>query len=372
MYKNLPSPRWNETRKRWELSIMRNGKRRAFTSQKKTTGKKEVIEKASKWLDAFGSDDKTDRLLSEVWELYINDYIARKGENEQIRHLRSTSRVYILPALGDRRCGTLRIEDWQNVINTARPHNRRCKELSRKYLNNIRGVIINFCRWAVARDYLTKDPSGQLYVPNNAKTVGKDILQVEDIAVLFSKRTGYWYERAFLLEVLTGMRPGEVLGLQWDDYEGGALHINRSVNSLGRVTPGKNKNAKRTIALPPEARDLLEEQRRETKHLKSQWIFCNKVGGKAAQNNYRVCWNLVCETHGFPAHVTPYSLRHTFFTHTEAYLPDRMVKAIFGHSSTTDSHKLYGSHTINGEAVEAAHRLAVTPLYEAAKKNAQQ
>lgn len=369
MYKRLPSARWDEKNKRWVLSVMISGRRKQFTSGKKTGGKKEVTEKAAAWLDSQDTEEKTNKRLSEVWALYLSDYVARKGENEQVIKLRSLGRVFILPALGDRRVGSLTIEDWQRVINDAKPSKNK-RTLSKKYLNNLKGAIVNFCRWAVPRDYMTKDPAPHLYVPNNAHEVGRVILQVDDVAKLFAFRTGLWYERALLLELLTGLRPGEVLGLKRTDYKDGVLSISRAINSRGIVTGGKNKNAARVLVLPEEVRALVVEQLEATKPLRSVWLFPNTIGAQPSQVQYRRCWARIAAAHGLPSAVTPYSLRHTFFTHTEAHLPDRMIKAVFGHSAATDSHKLYGEHEIDGEAVEAARRLSVTPLYEAAK-NAQ-
>ena len=84
------------------------------------------------------------------------------------------------------------------------------------------------------------------------------------------------------------------------------------------------------------------------------------------QEGLRRGWQRLCRAHGFPADTTPYSLRHTFYTHTEAFLPDRMIKMVFGHSEKTDSHALYGNHAIDGELKEAAKKLEITPIYQAA------
>ncbi len=178
-----------------------------------------------------------------------------------------------------------------------------------------------------------------------------------------------------MLEILTGLRPGEVLGLQRDDYDRstGAITINRSINSRGKVTPGKNKNARRAIVLTDDVKKILDEQLDDTEYLDSEWIFCNRIGLAPSQDSLRDTLKILVKEHELPDGITPYSLRHTFYSHTEAYLPDRIIKGIFGHSDKTDGHSIYGNHEVAGEAQEAAKRLSVTPLYKAAnqKENAE-
>lgn len=369
MYKRLPVPKWDAKHCRWVLSVMIDGQRKQFTSNKKTTGKKEVTERAAAWVQSQDKDGKTRRRLSDVWALFLDDYKNKKGDNEQLIQLRSLGRVFILPALGSRPIGSLYLEDYQSVINDAKPQ-RRGRPLSRKYLNNLKGALVTFNRWAVARHYTAEAITGQLYVPASAELVGRSVLQLSDIKRLFSSRLGLTYERGLLLEVLTGLRPGEVLGLHREDYRDGCLYIRRAINARGKITDGKNKNALRVLDLPQEVRELVAEQLRDTEPLGSVYMFPNSVGGTPSQTQFRRCWARMVKAHGLPLDVTPYGLRHTFFTHTEAHLPDRVIKSVFGHSAKTDSHKLYGEHAIDGEAREAARRLAVTPLYEAAK-NAQ-
>lgn len=366
MYRRLPKAKWDETSKKWILSVTVDGVRRRFVSRKKSTGKKEVTERAAEWIQSQDKDGKPNLKFADVWNTYLADYTRKKGENEQLIQMRSIGRVFLLPALGSRTIGKLTIEDFQAVINEARPQ-KGTRPLSRKYLNNLKGVIVGFNRWAVVRDYMTRDLSGQLYVPASAKTVGRTILQISDIEELFKNRTGLWYERGLLLEVLTGLRPGEVLGLHRDDYIDGCLYVRRSINARGNITDGKNANASRVISLPEEVRKLVAEQLTQTIALKSVYMFPNKLGGEPSQVQFRRCWARICKAHGFPEQVTPYSLRHTFFTHTEAHLPDRLIKSVFGHSAKTDSHHLYGEHSIDGEAQEAERRLSVTPLYKAAQ-----
>ena len=375
---DIPQPKWDSKHNKWILSIMIDGKRKQFVSRTpKMPGKRECRERCLEWLEN-GKSDNSSKCLKTAIDDYLEDYITRHGSNEQIVNLSSIFRSFLIPTLGNRKCGSLVFEDWQDIINNAKPIPRyrkdgtvygKTQKLSKKYLSSIKGAIISFCKWAYPRHYLKEIPT-DLYLPTDAPTVGKEILQLSDIEKLFTNPTGLWYERALMFEVLTGWRPGEVLGLQKSDYDPatGIVTVNRSLNARGIITPGKNKNARRTIELTSEVKAILNEQLENTDYLESEWIFCNPLGDKPSQAAVRNCWKRIVKHKGLPEATTPYSLRHTFFTHTESYLPDRIIKSIFGHSQRTDSHALYGVHHVPEEAHEAAKRLAVTPIYKSAFK----
>ena len=362
-YKEI-HPRYDEKHGKWIVDIVLDGKRKQFSSTlPKAAGRRAVREKALIYLEK--ATDKEAVKFSDVWDLYLSDYLRRHGENEQIRQIRTLGTLFLLPKLAKRPTGKISVDDWQSILNDAKPQKGN-KPLSKKYLMNIKSVIASFCRWAVPHGYMSISPSDALYVPASAVRGTRSILQLDDVSRLFSKRTGLWFERALLVEVLTGLRPGEVLGIQRQDIKGNALSICRAINARGIVTEGKNRNARRVIVCPPEVMELITEQEKATERLRSPWLFCNKIGDKPSQAQLRRAWKRLIKAHDLPEDTSPYSLRHTFFTHTEAYLPDRIIKQVFGHSDRVDSHRLYGMHTIDGEAAEAADRLQVTPLYNAA------
>lgn len=376
---NLPQPKWDKKNKKWILSIMIEGKRKQFVSRTPgMPGKRECRDRAREWVESGQNvPDRVD--FDTAYNRFLEDYLQKHGENEQYRVLKDIGRLFLSPAVGSKKCYKITIDDWQGIITNAKPIPRKRKDgtvyytterFSKKYLCKIRSSITAFVKWAAPRHICEYMPESQLYIPSDAPRGHREILQLSDIEKLFSEPTGLWYERLFLFEVLTGWRPGEVIGLQWCDIDEttGIVTINRSINSHGKITEGKNRNAHRSLQLTPELRMILNEQKEATGELDSPWVFCNHIGCKARQNAIRRCWKSIVEKKGLPENTTPYSLRHTFFTHTEAYLPDRIIKAIFGHSESTPSHDLYGNHIIDGELQEASKRLQVTPLFEAAKK----
>lgn len=365
----LPQPKWDEKKKRWILRIQIQNTRKAFTSSKpRMEGKRECRAKAEKWLDSVGSNESI--LFEDAFKRFLDYYFDRYGKSEQYVQYEKLGRNYLLPFLSGMKMGDIRLDDYQRVLSEATPVNTsRTKNLSKKYLRNIMSTIKAFHKWAVAREYTRLNLMDELYVPKNAPERGRHILQLDDITKIFREPTGLHYERALQFELLTGVRPGELLGFQIGDYDPltGIIHIRRAVNSKGAITPGKNKNAQRDIALPERVRQIVEEQIEVSRSLRSKWLFCQPSGMIGSQRGLLRCWKRICEAHGIDPETSPYSLRHTFYAHTEAFIPDRMIKIFFGHGDKTDSHALYGNHAIDGEAKEYRDKLVTTPIYQAAE-----
>ena len=152
--------------------------------------------------------------------------------------------------------------------------------------------------------------------------------------------------------MLTGLRPGELMGLQWPDIQGNTIHVQRAVNVRGEITKGKNQNAVRSFVLSAMARRVLEDQREITGHQDSVFCITN-------EQHYYKRWKAYCTANGLTK-VTPYELRHTFVSVVKT-LPAGEVKGLVGHSLDMDTFGVYG-HILTGEAEATAEAVEGTFL----------
>lgn len=98
----------------------------------------------------------------------------------------------------------------------------------------------------------------------------------------------------YLLALMTGMRRGELLGLQWQDldFEGCALTVRRIVTVVrNRITEGepKTKASRRRIDLPASTLAALREHQRRlfARGLRaSPWVFPNAAGRPIEPHNF--------------------------------------------------------------------------------------
>lgn len=208
-----------------------------------------------------------------------------------------------------------------------------------------------FCKWLRLSKMSTLRPE-ELHVPKGARSKEKEILQPEDLRTLFEVGTTIRdgkliedpYVNAYRFSVVTGLRPGELIGLSWKDVKGGRVKIRRAINTRGEETHGKNDNAVRAFALTDSAAAILQAQKKLTGGQES-------VFGISCEDTYRKYWRRYCEANGLH-YVPPYNLRHTFVSLAKT-LPEGQVKPLVGHSRQMDTFGIY-AHLIHGEDVQTA------------------
>ncbi len=354
--KRTSSAYWEEKRNRWRIDVQKNGIRKTFySSVPGRNGKRECHEKADAWLDDGIIDSR--KKVKDMAELYIDNLKCTTSKSHW-RQYDSHMRNYIVQYIGNVRMEDLNEQHLQTVLNKAFAHG-----LSKKSLCNIRACeqnFIKFCRKSKSTTLMCED----LIIPRRASASQKSILQPDDIRKLFSCNTTLSYNKevnepfvnAWRFEVLTGLRPGEILGLQQSDIFRSTIHIQRSVNIYGEITSGKNDNARRSFELSPMAVKVLQQQLDylKSEFIKTPWVFCGADGKPPREEYYARRLKRFCEYNGITP-ISPYELRHTFVSIAKE-LNLGTLQTIVGHSADMDTLGVYG-HTVNGELKLAAQNI---------------
>ena len=347
----MNSPRWDG--RRWIVQEQKDGRRHTFTSSVPgAKGRKEAIKKYEKWYFGEASGEKT---VNQVSKEYLRDVRSRCGENSAAyEQYECYIRLYIAPQCGQKKICKMTLRDWQSVINEATGEK---KALSDKTLRNLRGIIKALIKFGY-EDYQCELLRGELYIPKGRSKEEKQFLQRDDVRRLLEP-SKLWYHPLFCFLLLTGMRPGEALGLQIGDIEGDRVYIRRAVNARGHITDGKNKNARRMIPIDGLASSILRKtiQRNEEANLRTSWIFCSPDGSQGKQARMRKHWQKLREERDLPGSV--YSLRHTFISMMKNVMPEAMIKDIVGHSVSMDTFGTYG-HITESESRTAAEIINLT------------
>ncbi len=335
--------------KRWRIAVQKDGVRKYFYSSKPgKRGKCEANAKADRFLDEGVADDT--RRVDDLYKEFIKDKelstCARNSYNIQNRYDN-----YVKPIVGGRRLSTLTTVDIQHVINKAFG-----KGLAEKTLKNLRGDLSAFLKYCRLQSLTTLTAEG-VTIPASAKRSQKTILQPSDLQILFSHENtmyrgkvvyDYWIH-LYRIAVLTGMRPGELIGLRWCDIHDGIIHITRSVNVDQEVTQGKNRNAIRPVYITPHIKRELDQQYLLTEN-------CQTVFEVPTTDMLRDHWKRYAEFNGITK-TTLYEMRHTFVSVAQA-LPEGLVKKIVGHSQSMDTWGTY-AHLLDGQGSDTAARLEI-------------
>lgn len=347
---NRAEPRWDESRRRWVLRVQYEGHRKAFYSSRPgKQGVREVELAARDWLE----DNCPDTIrFNTAWEQYIT-YKRKMTGTANASKLEQIGRLYILPNIPNKRLASIVAMDWQKCIDAP-----ALKNLSRRTCVNVRATIgqfINYCRlqnWKI-----DERATASLTIPASARTGERHIVQPDELQILLTDDTIPRYNKighcreihAFRLLVLTGLRRGELCGLKWEDVDRQVIHVHRSINSIGEITQGKNKNARRDVILSSYAMQVLEDQRAmlAAEGIISPWVFPRKNVDTPSSDHLYKAWQAYSEYHNIKASL--HELRHTFISIAGMSIPLELLKREVGHSASMDTFGVYG-HAIDGEA----------------------
>lgn len=335
MKERTNTAKWMAAQGRWQIKVQKDGQRRTFTSRKPgRAGQREANAKADAWLDAGTATP------GKAANLAYNEFLERVKKTTgrgNYRPMEARFRCWIAPRIGNARMDRLRPADLQAILDDAQAAGR-----SRKYIQSMRGDLSAFMRFCRAAGYPSVDMDA-VTVPASARAGERTILQPEDVVRLLQcdeimtrgkivKDDMVHYYR---LAVMTGMRPGELLGLTWADVQQGAVLVRGSVNIYGEHTRGKNDNAIRRVNLTSYAQ----------REFAAQWQLTGPAGDRVfrgmTENGVYQRWRRFCDHNGI-TQCSLYELRHTFVSMVQASLPEGLVKSIVGHSQSMDTFGVYG------------------------------
>ncbi len=146
----------------------------------------------------------------------------------------------------------------------------------------------------------------------------------------------------------TGLRPGELAHLSWNDvsFEMGTITV-RSKRDVGWII---KTNEERVIKLGKDTIAILKELH---KTRKSRWVFSE---GDKPVKSIRRALSTAARNAGLSKRVTPNMLRHTFSTHMLASGASvSEVKELLGHVHLTTTEKY--THAIKGHLQASVERL---------------
>ena len=231
------------------------------------------------------------------------------------------------------------------------------KGLSAKTVRNINQVISSAMDLAVAQKIILTNPTNACELPKvehqEMQTIPAEQLQ----AFLEEARATGVYEM-YYIELATGLRRGELLGLKWQDidWKNGIIKVRRQVARVdGKIVeaPLKTKNSYRAVTISQQAIEVLKQQKAKTN---DQYVFPSPNGGPISPDSVNNMLKRVLERAGIPK-VRFHDLRHTFATIALQNGVDiKTVSGMLGHFSAGFTLDTY-AHVTTAAQKEAAQTM---------------
>ena len=202
---------------------------------------------------------------------------------------------------------------------------------------------------AVDFGLIARNPCAQVKRPRHQP---KDAapFSLQEARTLISETVDTRWNALIVLALTTGMRQGELFGLEWESVDLDARTIRvaqQAVEISGKVNiaPTKTKSSVRTIELPQPAVESLIRHRaillREG-HAGSKWVFPAPEGGLMSRGNFRTrVWNRLLNRLEFD-HRGFHNCRHTFASLAiGGGVPITVVSKQLGHANVTTTMNIY-------------------------------
>ena len=163
----------------------------------------------------------------------------------------------------------------------------------------------------------------------------------------------------YYVELATGLRRGELLGLKWEDIdlEQGSIHVRRQIARIdGKIVeaPLKTKNSYRSVSIGRDAVEILREQREKSN---SEYVFPSPTGGPISPDSVLKMLHRVLKRAGLPE-IRFHDMRHTFATVALQNGVDiKTVSGMLGHYSAGFTLDTY-AHVTTAAQRQAANTMS--------------
>lgn len=334
--------------------------------QRSITGKtqKEVAQKlkaATAAIDAGTYTAPNKMTVGEWLDIWQRDYLGG------VKPLTAASykgiiKNHIKPALGAGKLEALNAHTVQEFYNSL-------ENLSPSSIKTVHGVLHQALKQAMINGYIRFNPTTACKLPRAERREIAPLDEAQTTAFLAAIK-GHQFEALYTLDLFTGMRRGELLGLTWDcvDFKKGTIRIEKQLQREkkrgGQYVFVSLKNGKaRTITPAPFVMKLLKRHRtgQTEQRLKagplwedSDLVFTdergNHLNGETIYKNFK----RIAEGLGIPG-ARLHDLRHTYAVAAIRSGDDiKTIQGNLGHATAAFTLDVYGHVTEEMKKASAA------------------
>lgn len=328
-----------------------------------------------KWVNGFDSEKEAEQALKEAQDRIRMGYDPEKSDwtlSEYIDHWLEKKQLDIKPTT------------YRNYVQSCNANLKpvlggfKIKDISPKIIDEMkmiwvregksnRDIAYNIKMLSMALNQAAKDqiipfnPAGGVSRP---KKKSKEILPISDEDfIMILEKSKEPYRIAMLLAYATGMREGEIAGLQWRDidFENKRLYVRRRMSKKFEIDDVKSKAGRRNISLDDGIIKKLIKARLGLKNQRGTGFVVQLKNGQPVNPDYLGRAFKRCkEKAGLDIEATFHTIRHTHASILlKAGVHPKVVQERLGHSSIQITLDTY-SHLIPSMQEEAMKNIKVT------------
>lgn len=346
--------------------------------------KKDAEDKLQEYKNGLNSglsNDYDKLTLGNVCKLWLFEKIKNTVKPSTFERYEGVYRIYIKPSpLYPIKLKDLKSLDIQRYYNDLFNSGK-----STSIIKNLDKLLKSFFNYCIDEGYIVRNYciGKSITIPesNSVNENKKDditVFTVDEQNQFINAVQDHRLKALFLLDLGTGLREGEILGLKWSDidFENCTVSIKRAIKGVTLIegtkrhyhlieqTP-KTKNSIRTIPFPENLIPILEKhqlQQKEEKikagpaYTKNDYVFCTELGLPIDPRNLRRSYERVLKNNDIP-YKKFHSLRHTFATRLfENNVPLKTVQMLLGHSNINITANIY-THVMPPEKFKAIDKI---------------
>lgn len=359
---------WREKVKKFEARITigydKDGKQKQLSKYFKTK------EEAKDWLNEVrhqqrhGTYIEPNKITVGEWVTqWLDEYIKNHVRPKTWSGYKNTAQLHIIPEIGNIPLLQLQTSHLQRLYNAKFKNGRADGKggLSSRTVHMIHQVINGALKQAAKEKLIPSNVSEAVRLPQ-LRYKEKQPLTPEGVQKFLETAKESRLYAAFLLDLGTGLRRGELLALRWGDIDikKGILQVKQSLCRI-KVENGPTKTAlafqepkteksKRTVSIPDEAlKELKAHKARQNEdklfhgpgYQDNNLVFTTPDGRPLDPDNFAKRYGKILENAGLQ-HIAFHNVRHTYATMLlEAGEHPKVVQELLGHTKISTTLDIY-------------------------------
>ena len=269
--------------------------------------------------------------LKDFAERYLEFDAPNTCKATTVNYYRGLLKMYINPSLG-----RIPVQDITSM-QLEEFFGRMRKNKSAKTVNTVRGLLSGIFSSAERHELIVSNPVRRTKPAHQGEwdpTTKRPPWTIDESKAALKAAQGTEMYAFITLALSTGMRIGEILGLQWGDvdFESGSIYVQRTLrmtteyhldgsskSGLVLNTP-KTKDSQRYLQIHTDALNALkvihfgqeiDKSLSDSKFKKTDFVFSKPNGSPFTPSTFRSQYKRFLESNGL-RYIRPHDIRHTF------------------------------------------------------------